>query len=142
MVEQMTTLAEIDEDNKDYQIKKLSLNLNQVPLFLEKCDDDVLISLFNGHSKNIFQRYKIKNFLHIHPSQWSSSREYQQGKQIIKELKVVNDSAERGIKLIQDFNKSITRNESQKQFLLQVVQDYRTQYPQATKKVLNQAYNK
>ncbi|XP_050520208.1 uncharacterized protein LOC126893767 [Daktulosphaira vitifoliae] len=62
MVEQMTTLAEIDEDNKDYQIKKLSLNLNQVPLFLEKCVDDVLISLFNGHSKNIFQRYKIKNF--------------------------------------------------------------------------------
>ena len=35
-------------------------------------------------------------------------------------LKVVNDSAERGIKLIEDFKKKVTKDEHQKQFLLQV----------------------
>ena len=37
---------------------------------------------------------------------------------------MVNDVAERSIKLMPDFNNLITRDEDQKQFLLQVVQEY------------------
>lgn len=38
---------------------------------------------------------------------------------------MVNDSAERGVKLIQEYNKIITNNEEEKQYLLQIVEDNR-----------------
>ena len=40
-------------------------------------------------------------------------------------MKIVNDIAEIGVKLIEDYNKLITNNEQQKQYLLQVVSNYR-----------------
>src|SRR6218665_2788917 len=46
---------------------------------------------------------------------------FQKAKQFAQSLMVVSDVAERGVKLIQDFNSSITRNEEQKQYLLEVV---------------------
>ena len=49
-------------------------------------------------------------------------------------LKVVNDTAERGVKLIQDYNSIITNDEDQKQYLLQVVQQHRRNFPDASKK--------
>ena len=51
-------------------------------------------------------------------------------------MKVVNDIAERGMKLIEDNNKIITNDEQQKQYLLQVVSNYRKKLPDKTKKTL------
>jgi len=48
-------------------------------------------------------------------------------------MKVVNDSAERGIALIQKYNESLTKNEEQKQFLLRFVQRHRQLYPTSSK---------
>jgi hypothetical protein len=48
-------------------------------------------------------------------------------------LSVVNDTAERGVKLIQDFSAILTNDEEQKQFLLQAVQEHRTLFPDASK---------
>ncbi|KAG0725682.1 hypothetical protein GWK47_038130 [Chionoecetes opilio] len=42
---------------------------------------------------------------------------------------VVNDHAERGVALIQEFNGSLTKDEEQLQFLLQVVADHRKAFP-------------
>ena len=39
----------------------------------------------------------------------------------VKYLKVVNDTAERDIKLIEDFYESITKDEGQKQYVLLVI---------------------
>jgi len=44
-------------------------------------------------------------------------------------LKVMNDSAERAIALMQQHNSSLTKNEEQKQFLLCLVEKHRKQYP-------------
>ena len=52
---------------------------------------------------------------------------------IVKSLKVVNDMAERGVKLIQDYNTILTKDEEQKQFLLQVIQEHRRMYPDSKK---------
>jgi len=41
-----------------------------------------------------------------------------------------NDTAERRIKLITDYNNIITKDEKQKQFLLKVVSDYSKQFPE------------
>ena len=43
------------------------------------------------------------------------------GQSIVKHLKVVNDTAERDIKLIEDYYESTTKDEGQKQYVLLVV---------------------
>lgn len=51
-------------------------------------------------------------------------------------FKVVNDVAERGVALITQFNKCITNNEEQRQYLLQVVENYRKVFKNCDKKTL------
>ncbi|KAG0720884.1 hypothetical protein GWK47_047548 [Chionoecetes opilio] len=47
----------------------------------------------------------------------------------VKELRTVNDFAEWGVALVQDFNLVLTKNKEQRQFLLQVVEEQRRKYP-------------
>ncbi|KAL7637484.1 UNVERIFIED_CONTAM: hypothetical protein RMT77_012212 [Armadillidium vulgare] len=108
----------------------------QKMLEASEVDSEILLNLVKNNSPYFLRRFKIENFLHLHPSQWVNCNEYQQGKLLVHNLKVVNDSAERGIKLFQDFNDKVTKDEDQKQFLLQAVQDYRRTYPQSTREVL------
>ena len=58
---------------------------------------------------------------------------YVTAKEIICGLKVVNDIAERGVRLMDEYNKLITNDEEQKQYLLQVVKDYRSSLPNKNK---------
>jgi len=53
------------------------------------------------------------------------------------QLKVVNDLSERAVKLIQDFATSITNDETQKQYLLQVVEQQRKAVPNFNKDTVN-----
>lgn len=57
-------------------------------------------------------------------------------KKKLNKLKVVNDTAERGVKLMQDYNKNLTTKESEFQNLLQVVKEYTSKFPFNTKKSL------
>ena len=66
-----------------------------------------------------------QEFLQVDPSEWESQPEYQESKRLVQSVKVVNDLAERRVVLIQEFNSSLTRNEEQKQYKLQVVEDHR-----------------
>jgi hypothetical protein len=68
----------------------------------------------------MFERFNISvEFLTVDPANWNNLEDYKIGKQIIKSLKVVNDSAEKGIKLIEEYNHKFTKNEKQRQFVLQ-----------------------
>lgn len=51
-------------------------------------------------------------------------------------LTVVNDPAERGVKLIEDYNQLLTKDEEDLQFLLQVVSEYRKKFKSHAKKDL------
>lgn len=62
------------------------------------------------------------SFLQIPPETWGGNGDYLQGKSYIRNLRVVNDTAERGVKLIEDYNSILTKNEEEKQFLLHVVE--------------------
>lgn len=46
----------------------------------------------------------------------------------MKNLPCVNDCPERGVALIQNYNETITKDEEQKQFLLQVVEKHRRDF--------------
>lgn len=69
------------------------------------------------------------NFLQYDPSIWDTQSDFQEGWSFCKDLSVVNDHAERGVKFIKDYNKVLTTNEEEKQMLLQVVEAYRKKYP-------------
>ena len=51
-------------------------------------------------------------------------------------MKVVYNTAERTIALMQQYNSSLTKNNEQKQYLLRLVERYRKQYPTCAKSTL------
>ena len=84
-----------------------------------------------------FSRFGVStDFLQADPDEWEARDDYQKGLQIAAQLFVTNDIAERGIKLIREYNEILTKDENQKQFLLQVICDYRKRYPDSKKETL------
>lgn len=69
--------------------------------------------------------------------EWQTLDSFQQTRKVLRALKVVNDSAERGVALATTFNSSITKQEDQKQFLYQVVESHRRKYPNPAKKLIS-----
>ncbi|ESO06019.1 hypothetical protein HELRODRAFT_160132 [Helobdella robusta] len=78
----------------------------------------------------------------INPDQisklWSNNEKYLKSKKIVDGLKVTNDTAKRGVKLITDYNSCITKDEEQKQYLLQLIAECRTKFPGFSKASLSE----
>ena len=55
---------------------------------------------------------------------------------LINDLKVVNDVAERGVRLLEEFKDVLTDNEEQRRMLLHCVEDTRKLYPDFRKSTL------
>ena len=67
---------------------------------------------------------------------WTEDEDYKSTRDSVRCMRVVNDIAERGVALMDEFNKLHTTDEEQKQFLLLVVKEYRQRYPDRSKKIL------
>ena len=107
-----TDQIEVDKRNK------LFVKESEVEYVLTK---NLPLDLLSSRSLNMFRRFHIStDFLTTDPSRWKDQKGYNNGKVIIASLKVVNDTAERGVKLMEEFNQRFTENEEQKQFVLQV----------------------
>jgi len=91
----------------------------------------------NPSSKRFFRILKIESsFLQQDPTDWPANPEYQHARHIAANLRVVNDAAERAVKLMSDFNSILTKDEEQRQFLLQVASRYRKDHPDMKKGTL------
>lgn len=89
-----------------------------------------LCDFVSEKTKYFFSRFSLSlEFLEFEPSTWETSFEFEEGWTFCKDLFVVNDTAERGVKFIQDFNRILTNDEEEKQLLLQFVEAYRLKYP-------------
>lgn len=76
-----------------------------------------------------------RHFLALPPQDWPSNAAHQAGKKIVGDLKVVNDCAQRGVKLIKDFEANpLTHGEERLQFLLKLVQKHREELPSLSNK--------
>lgn len=73
------------------------------------------------------------NFLMTDASTWQQTPSFQKATAVVSSLKVVNDCAERGIALASSFNSSLTKSEEEKQYLLQIVEQHRKEFPDAKK---------
>lgn len=96
-----------------------------------------LSDFVSKNTKNFFIRLTLPtDFLDSDPSQWEGSEEFKENSLVCHNLFVVNDTAERGVKFMKDFNRILTNDEEEKQFLLQVVESYRNRYPSYKKSCL------
>lgn len=133
MVAALASEIETEEDNVISLPKKVCVSIEELKEFQSKD-----LSCFVTHkTKTFFARLEIDtNFLNFDPSNWHERAEYIKGVQILKNINVVNDAAERKVKLITDFNRSLTHSEEDKQYLLHVVENYRKEFPSYTKSSL------
>ncbi|GBL92718.1 hypothetical protein AVEN_119108-1 [Araneus ventricosus] len=102
-----------------------------------KTNQEVNLSDFvTERSGNVFQKLNIADaFLNLPSEEWKQNSSYLQGRERVRKSQVVNDTAERGVKLFQEFNSLIIKGEEEKQFLLQAVEANRKTVPsKSTKK--------
>lgn len=78
-------------------------------------------------------RDKAASFVTTDLSEWDTDPVYLDMQQKVRQMKVINDCAERGIVLITTYNSSITKDEDQKQYLLRLVDLHRKEFPQVSK---------
>lgn len=72
-------------------------------------------------------------FLQKPVEDWASDDDFKAGKYVVSHLSVVNDGAERGVKICSDFLES-SKNEVYFQNVLQVVENYQKVRPNIRKK--------
>ncbi|GBP47494.1 hypothetical protein EVAR_86415_1 [Eumeta japonica] len=109
---------------------------------LDRCQlNRTLDDFVTQRSKQFLSRLQIDDsFLREDVSSWGDNPSFLEARRRISRLKVVNDTAERALKLMQDFNGFITAEVEQKQFLLRCVQEHRNLYPDCKKTTLKRSY--
>ena len=108
------------------------------PCFPEIPTKKVCLKTFVGPDSWAFFRIAKINpsFLEVPITDWNSNTDFKAGKEIVSNLCVVNDSAERGVKLCHDFLDS-AKKEGNLQSVLQVVENTRNKLPNQRKRKLN-----
>ena len=100
-----------------------------------------LISFIGPRSWLFFNLLKLReeglDWMQAPITCWNKMNGYNKIEEIVRSMEIVNDCAERGIKLITDF-KDVTKNEQQTQYLLQVIEDHRSHTKSLLKKDLCQ----
>ncbi|ESN96879.1 hypothetical protein HELRODRAFT_178679 [Helobdella robusta] len=111
--------------------KRVQMNINDIY-------DEMSVKDFV--SSNTMQFFAIlglpHSFLNKRPSEWREDEQYKKAFEVVSGIKPVNDFAERGVALMQDFNRAIVSSKEQKQYLLLLVEYHRTQYPNPKKETL------
>ena len=75
------------------------------------------------------------SFLESIAENWELNNENLKAREAIINIKVANELAERGVKLMEEYNKILTNDEDQKQNILQImVKKYRSALPGKNKK--------
>ncbi|XP_050541482.1 uncharacterized protein LOC126905632 [Daktulosphaira vitifoliae] len=89
------------------------------------------------NTKKLFSTLGInQEFLKDQPNTWAQNSNYIQAKNKVESLFVINDPAERGVALMTSFNNCLTNDEEQRQYLIQVVERHRNEYPDCKKATL------
>ena len=131
----MVSAMQNEEDQDQDHSKRITVALDS---FKDKNLEDFVTS----KSMTLLRMMELPDgFLTVDPDLWEDRDDYKQAVEIVKSLKVVNDHTEdhteRGKALIQEYSGLLTRDETQLQFLLQVVEDHRRMYPDSRKQTMS-----
>ena len=72
-------------------------------------------------------------WLELPPSQWEQDEDYKAMRRFSRSVKLTNDVAERGVKLISDYADCLTKDSEERKRLILVAQNHRRNYPQFRK---------
>lgn len=152
--EQLVGFSFFDERISDEKLTEMVAALGKEPVIINQyrnqtisgeAEDIDIASLISKETLRFFHILadnREPNFLNEHPSQWKNDTVYNDILQVVKNLTVVNDPAERAVALITNFNNSITTDEEQKQYLLQNVEFCRQNMPNRNKRTIVDALTK
>lgn len=119
-----------NESNGDV-LKRLTVTPTQITESYQSKD---LSNFVTANTFLFFQRFSISTkFLETDPNTWELCNSYKAGAAFCHSLRVVNDVAERAVKLMTEYNDILTNDEQDKQFLLHVVKDYYKRFPSFNK---------
>jgi hypothetical protein len=126
MVKALEHQTEMDHDNA-----------KRITVSLKSFQNMNLEDFVTAKSMALFEKLDLPGgLLQLDPEMWGENEDFKLASETLHAMKVVNDHAERGVALIQEFSCLITRDESQLQYLLQVVQEHRRAYPDSRKQTL------
>ena len=107
------------------------------PVFPEITKDTSLSDLVGPESHTLFVLLQIgTDWLRKPVREWAVCDEYMKASEFVTKLKVVNDPAERSIKMMSDYAQKITTKDSERQILLRAVEYHRNKFQTFNKKDL------
>ena len=111
---------------------------------LEKIEELKLVDFVSTKSINFFKIFNISaDFLALKSVDWLDNPNYLNLFNILKHLKVTNDSAERGVKLMTEYLHKFCKDDEEKQYLYRAVHEHRKMYPSHKRKdLINYCVNK
>ena len=122
-------LAALQKEGSQKPEKKKSLQLNEVTICAMTIPDFITCN-----TRRFFTSIGSSGeFLNVDPSTWNTNVNFMEALQRAKSLKVTNDFAERGVALMQNYIPFLTKDEEQRQFIFQVIEDHRRRFPDARK---------
>jgi len=127
VAEKKAMVAAMDNEGDQEPLKRVSVDL----LAIGKKN---LCDFVTKNTRKFFDILDLsQEFLTEDPSTWAHNRTYIAAEEIAKSLTVTNDTAERGVALIQEYNGLLLKTEEQTQFIMQVVREHRKLFPDARK---------
>ena len=103
--------------------------LKGIPVFkrnINKCSK--LCDVIGFKTWFIFECLRMdKDWLYDKPEQWAANESFKKGQKFVANIKVVNNAAEKTVKLYSDYAAILTENKEQRASLLQVVEKQRKQ---------------
>jgi len=105
-----------------------------VQIDLKQCANMTVEDFVMKGTLSFFEHLQLPvGFLDVDVALWNDDPEYHHGLNIVCNLCVVTDMAERTVSLIEDYNAILTKKETQKQYLLQIIKQHRKHLPDCSK---------
>ena len=129
LMKRQMVLALSENESSGYVLKMINVEQE-----LQNFGEKTVANFVTKASRRFFEILGIpSDFLAFDPEEWEGRPDYNACREVVRKLKVVNDFAERGVALMQEFNSILTKDEEQKQYVLQVVEEHRRKFPDAKK---------
>ena len=134
-----------DEDDTKSRLAARLLSLERpkepridLPEFPVVTGDSELWDFVKPSSWEFFKILKVRaDWLTQPVTEWQESEDYRKARHFVMTVKVVNDAAERGIKLASDYAQSLTKDSEIRQKIFQTVESHRREKPDYKKSTAN-----
>lgn len=136
--------GEVSHDEKRNMVKNLDRDKPIVRLINSHETKDINSVLYKNlsdfvskDSMFVFELFNLpSDFLNVDVSLWESNAKFKECYETLSKINVVNDGAERAVRIAIEYNGRITKNEQQLQYLLVGSDIYKKKFPDCRKSTL------